>query len=91
VDGHSVLAELEKELADPNTSEVRWDQAPLGDLLIHILASYALPHDGVHGLRGGEFAKALYNSGTLELSPDQFALLDEWAGGSSSLALELLS
>ena len=45
VDGHSVLAEIEKELADPNTSEVRWDQAPLGDLVVHILAAYHRPLD----------------------------------------------
>ena len=45
VDGESVLAEIEKELADPDTSEVRWDQAPLGDLVVHILAAYHRPLD----------------------------------------------
>lgn len=45
VDGHSVLEEIEKELADPDTTEVRWDQAPLGDLVVHILAAYHRPLD----------------------------------------------
>jgi regulator of cell morphogenesis and NO signaling len=45
VDGASVLAEIDKELADPNSSEVRWDQAPLGDLVEHILATYHRPLD----------------------------------------------
>ena len=90
-------------------------------LIYSILRGYALPHDGVHGLRhwarvrdngrtladltgadsqvvdlfavfhdccrvnegtdpghgvrGGEFARALYESGTLELSADQMSLL----------------
>ena len=45
VDGESILAEIEKELAGPDTSEVRWDQAPLGDLVLHILAAYHRPLD----------------------------------------------
>jgi regulator of cell morphogenesis and NO signaling len=35
-----VLAEIQNELAAPDRSEVRWDQAPLGDLIEHIIGVY---------------------------------------------------
>ena len=37
LDTATVLAEIESELATPSATEVRWDQAPLGDLVEHIL------------------------------------------------------
>ncbi len=39
----TILAEIESELAAPSGAEVRWDQAPLGDLVEHILAAYHAP------------------------------------------------
>jgi regulator of cell morphogenesis and NO signaling len=39
----TVLAEIEHELAAPSESEVRWDQASLGDLIEHILVTYHKP------------------------------------------------
>ena len=35
-----VLTEIQNELAAPDSTEVRWDQEPLGDLVEHILATY---------------------------------------------------
>ena len=43
VDAAAVVKEIETELAAPDASEVRWDQAPLGDLIDHILAVYHKP------------------------------------------------
>jgi regulator of cell morphogenesis and NO signaling len=43
LDAATVLAEIEGELATPSATEVRWDQAPLGDLVEHILAAYHKP------------------------------------------------
>jgi regulator of cell morphogenesis and NO signaling len=43
LDTVAVLAEIESELATPSATEVRWDQAPLGDLVEHILAAYHKP------------------------------------------------
>ena len=40
LDTSAVLAEIQHELASPDRTEVRWDQAPLGDLIDHILAVY---------------------------------------------------
>jgi len=45
LDAATILAEIESELAAPRTSEVRWDQAPLGDLVEHILVAY---HEPLH-------------------------------------------
>ena len=39
----TIVAEIESDLAAPSGSEVRWDQAPLGDLVEHILAAYHTP------------------------------------------------
>ena len=36
----AVLEEIEKELAEPGVSDERWDEAPLGDLIDHILFTY---------------------------------------------------
>ncbi len=41
----TVLGEIEKELAGPEGADVRWDQAPLMDLVDHILATYHRPLD----------------------------------------------
>jgi regulator of cell morphogenesis and NO signaling len=43
LDAATVLAEIEGELATPSATEARWDQAPLGDLVEHILAAYHKP------------------------------------------------
>ena len=43
VDANTVLAEIEAELASPVTAEERWDQAPLNDLVQHILSTYHIP------------------------------------------------
>jgi len=43
VDATAVVKEIVAELAAPDASEVRWDQAPLGDLIDHILATYHVP------------------------------------------------
>lgn len=40
LDTAAVLTEIRNELAAPDRTEVRWDQAPLGDLVDHILAEY---------------------------------------------------
>lgn len=40
LDTAAVLAEIDKEIAAPERNEVRWDQAPLGELIDHILAAY---------------------------------------------------
>ena len=45
MEGDAVLAEIEKELVEPGSSQVRWDQAPLGDLVTHIVAVYHRPLD----------------------------------------------
>ena len=41
----TVLAEIETELATPEVNDVRWDEAPLGDLVDHILATPHRPLD----------------------------------------------
>ena len=43
LDTAAVLTEIRNELAGPERTEVRWDQAPLGDLVEHILAAYHKP------------------------------------------------
>ena len=40
LDAAVVLAEIQNELAAQGRSEVRWDQAALGDLIEHILGAY---------------------------------------------------
>lgn len=45
VDPAVVLAEIETELATPEQDNVRWDEAPLGDLIDHILATHHRPLD----------------------------------------------
>lgn len=43
LDVEAVLDEIRKELETPGASEERWDQAPLGGLIEHILAAYHRP------------------------------------------------
>ena len=43
LDAQAVLEEIRSELEAPGGSEVRWDQAPLGDLIGHILSAYHQP------------------------------------------------
>ncbi|HXV75572.1 MAG TPA: iron-sulfur cluster repair di-iron protein [Candidatus Polarisedimenticolaceae bacterium] len=43
LDVASVVAEIERELAEPDSAEGRWDQAPLADLIDHIVSSYHRP------------------------------------------------
>jgi len=43
LDAEVVLAEIHKELEGHDGSEVRWDQAPLSELIDHILATYHAP------------------------------------------------
>jgi regulator of cell morphogenesis and NO signaling len=43
LDAQAVLAEIEREIAAPSGNEVRWDEAPLDDLIRHILAAYHEP------------------------------------------------
>ena len=43
LDTAAVLAEIQSELAAPDPNEIRWDQAPLGDLIEHILEAYHKP------------------------------------------------
>ena len=43
LDAAAVLAEIESEIAAPGATEDRWDQAPLNDLIDHILAAYHKP------------------------------------------------
>ncbi|MCP3978529.1 MAG: iron-sulfur cluster repair di-iron protein [bacterium] len=43
LDAQAVLAEIEKEVASPTAEVIRWDEAPLGDLIDHILANYHKP------------------------------------------------
>jgi regulator of cell morphogenesis and NO signaling len=43
LDQASVFQEIEHELATPSENEVRWDQAPIDDLVEHILTAYHAP------------------------------------------------
>ena len=43
LDVEAVLEEIRKELEAPDVSEERWDQAPLSDLIEHIIAAYHRP------------------------------------------------
>jgi len=43
LDTDAVLDEIGRELATSNGSEERWDEAPLADLITHILAAYHRP------------------------------------------------
>jgi regulator of cell morphogenesis and NO signaling len=43
LDTGAVLAEIEREIASTPAPDVRWDEAPLGDLIEHILAAYHEP------------------------------------------------
>lgn len=43
LDSQGVLDEIRKELESPVASEHRWDEAPLGNLIEHILAAYHRP------------------------------------------------
>ncbi|MHC4959094.1 MAG: iron-sulfur cluster repair di-iron protein [Planctomycetota bacterium] len=45
LDTDTVLAEIRKELEAPDATEQRWDEAPLGDLIDHILETYHRPLD----------------------------------------------
>jgi len=43
IDSQIVLAELERELAEPSTEAVRWGEAPINNLIEHILATHHSP------------------------------------------------
>jgi regulator of cell morphogenesis and NO signaling len=43
LDVEAVMEEIRQELETPGVSEERWDEAPLGDLIEHILAAYHRP------------------------------------------------
>jgi regulator of cell morphogenesis and NO signaling len=43
LDPKTVLEEIEREIASPSESQIRWDEAPLDDLIRHILAAYHEP------------------------------------------------
>jgi regulator of cell morphogenesis and NO signaling len=44
LDVNTMIAEIDKELAEPEAVDVqRWDQAPLGELIDHILTTYHVP------------------------------------------------
>ena len=45
LDTEAVLKEIEQELAAPGEPEQRWDEAPLEDLIDHILTAYHRPLD----------------------------------------------
>ena len=45
LDAAAVVAEIEQELAAPDATAVRWDEAPLAELIDHILATYHRPLD----------------------------------------------
>ncbi len=45
LDTDAVLKELHHELASDDITQQRWDEAPLGDLIDHILATYHRPLD----------------------------------------------
>jgi regulator of cell morphogenesis and NO signaling len=43
LESEALLAEIQRELTVTATPAERWDQAPLGDLVIHIIATYHRP------------------------------------------------
>jgi regulator of cell morphogenesis and NO signaling len=43
LDCKAVLDEIERELAQPSEKQVRWDEAPLDELIQHILTAYHAP------------------------------------------------
>lgn len=43
LDAATVVSEIEAELAAPCATEIRWDEAPLNDLVEHLLAAYHKP------------------------------------------------
>ncbi len=43
LDTEAILEDIRKEVATSDTPEERWDQAPLGELIDHILAAYHQP------------------------------------------------
>jgi regulator of cell morphogenesis and NO signaling len=43
LDGEAVLAEIQTEVASPSEDQVRWDKAPIEDLIRHILDHYHAP------------------------------------------------
>ena len=45
IDASTIVAEIEKELATKNDSDVRWDEKPLDELIDHILSAYHRPLD----------------------------------------------
>jgi len=45
LDAEAVLAEIQKELDATMATEERWDEAPLDDVITHILATYHRPLD----------------------------------------------
>lgn len=45
LDAEVVLAEIQKELDGATTTEQRWDEAPLDDIITHLLVTYHRPLD----------------------------------------------
>jgi len=45
LDAEAVLAEIQKELEGATATEERWDEAPLNDVITHILETYHRPLD----------------------------------------------
>lgn len=43
LDTERILEEIHREVTSPGVSEISWDQAPLGDLIEHILTAYHAP------------------------------------------------
>jgi regulator of cell morphogenesis and NO signaling len=43
LDSKAVLDEIEREIAHPSEKQVRWDEAPLDELIRHILTAYHAP------------------------------------------------
>lgn len=43
LDSKAILDEIEREIAQPSEKQVRWDEAPLDELIQHILTAYHAP------------------------------------------------
>jgi regulator of cell morphogenesis and NO signaling len=43
LDSKAVLDEIEREIVQPSEKQIRWDEAPLDDLIRHILTAYHAP------------------------------------------------
>lgn len=43
LDSERIVAEIQRELASPDLTGIRWDSAPLGDLIDHIIEAFHIP------------------------------------------------